>query len=185
MNTLLDPRELLEAAMIDLGLDPSGMSKPAMLKAFGEFLVNERAGRPAGAAGDRRGAEPLAAGARRDPDAVEPRDREVEAVQIILIGQPDLRDKLSRPELEQLRQRITVSYHLRAARRRRDGALHQPPAGARRDRRAAGIPARRHRPHSRPQRRRAAPDQRHRRRDAGVRLRRGAQRNRRGADRRT
>jgi hypothetical protein len=33
-------------------------------------------------------------------------------LQIILIGQPDLRDKLGRPELEQLRQRITVSYHL-------------------------------------------------------------------------
>ena len=33
-------------------------------------------------------------------------------LQIILMGQPDLRDKLERPELEQLRQRITVSYHL-------------------------------------------------------------------------
>ena len=35
-------------------------------------------------------------------------------VQIVLVGQPDLRDKLDRPELEQLRQRITVSYHLEA-----------------------------------------------------------------------
>src|SRR5205814_8745776 len=43
MNTLLDPRELIESAMIDLGLDPSGLSKPAMLKMLGEFLVNERA----------------------------------------------------------------------------------------------------------------------------------------------
>ena len=33
-------------------------------------------------------------------------------IQIVLVGQPDLRDKLDRPELEQLRQRITVSYHL-------------------------------------------------------------------------
>jgi hypothetical protein len=33
-------------------------------------------------------------------------------VQIALIGQPSLRDLLSRPELEQLRQRVTVSYHL-------------------------------------------------------------------------
>ena len=32
MNTLLDPRELIEAAMIDVGLDPSGMSRPAMLR---------------------------------------------------------------------------------------------------------------------------------------------------------
>jgi hypothetical protein len=33
-------------------------------------------------------------------------------LQIVLVGQPNLRDKLSAPELEQLRQRITVSYHL-------------------------------------------------------------------------
>src|SRR3954462_3841048 len=39
MNTLLDTRELLESAMIDVGIDPAGKSKPAMLKMFGEFLV--------------------------------------------------------------------------------------------------------------------------------------------------
>ena len=33
-------------------------------------------------------------------------------LQIVLVGQPNLRDKLQAPELEQLRQRITVSYHL-------------------------------------------------------------------------
>ena len=33
-------------------------------------------------------------------------------LQIVLVGQPNLRDKLAAPELEQLRQRITVSYHL-------------------------------------------------------------------------
>jgi hypothetical protein len=33
-------------------------------------------------------------------------------LQIVMVGQPDLRDKLGAPELEQLRQRITVSYHL-------------------------------------------------------------------------
>ena len=113
MNTLLDPRELLESAMIDLGLDPEGKSKPGMLKVFGEFLVNERAG-PAGPAGDRRGAEPDAAGARGNPDALNLETEKSKLLQIILIGQPDLRDKLDRPELEQLRQRITVSYHLEA-----------------------------------------------------------------------
>jgi general secretion pathway protein A len=34
-------------------------------------------------------------------------------LQIILIGQPELRDSLSRPELRQLAQRITARYHLR------------------------------------------------------------------------
>jgi general secretion pathway protein A len=33
-------------------------------------------------------------------------------MQIVLMGQPELRDKLARPELRQLRQRITVRYHL-------------------------------------------------------------------------
>ena len=35
-------------------------------------------------------------------------------IQIVLVGQPNLRDLLARPELEQLRQRVTVSYHLQA-----------------------------------------------------------------------
>lgn len=33
-------------------------------------------------------------------------------LQVVLVGQPNLRDTLAMPELEQLRQRITVSYHL-------------------------------------------------------------------------
>jgi general secretion pathway protein A len=33
-------------------------------------------------------------------------------IQIILVGQPQLRDKLASPNLEQLRQRIAVRYHL-------------------------------------------------------------------------
>ena len=33
-------------------------------------------------------------------------------IQIILVGQPELREKLSRPSLEQLRQRIAVRYHI-------------------------------------------------------------------------
>jgi general secretion pathway protein A len=33
-------------------------------------------------------------------------------LQVVLVGQPELRDLLRRPELEQLRQRITVRFHL-------------------------------------------------------------------------
>ncbi len=33
-------------------------------------------------------------------------------IQIVLVGQPQLREKLARPELEQLRQRIGVRYHI-------------------------------------------------------------------------
>ena len=112
MNTLLDPRELIEAAMIDLGLDPAGMSKPAMLKTFGEFLVNERAaGRMVLLVIDE--AQNLSLPALEEIRMLSNMETEKsKLVKILLFGQPDLRDKLSRPELEQLRQRITVSHHL-------------------------------------------------------------------------
>ncbi len=38
-------------------------------------------------------------------------------LQIVLVGQPELRDKLEQPELRQLRQRILVRYHLTPLRR--------------------------------------------------------------------
>jgi general secretion pathway protein A len=114
MNTLLDPRELLESAMIDLGLDPEGKSKPGMLKMFGEFLVSERAaGRLVLLVIDE--AQNLTLPALEEIRMLSNLETEKsKLLQIILIGQPDLRDKLDRPELEQLRQRITVSYHLEA-----------------------------------------------------------------------
>lgn len=35
-------------------------------------------------------------------------------LQIVLIGQPELRDMLARPELEQLAQRVVARFHLNA-----------------------------------------------------------------------
>src|SRR3569623_2753825 len=43
---------------------------------------------------------------------LEPSERKL--LPIILIGQPELRDMLARPELEQLAQRVIARYHLRA-----------------------------------------------------------------------
>jgi general secretion pathway protein A len=40
--------------------------------------------------------------------------RERKLLQVILIGQPELRDMIARPELEQLAQRVIARYHLRA-----------------------------------------------------------------------
>ncbi len=113
MNTLLDPRELIEAAMIDLGLAPAP-SKPAMLKQLGEFLVEERsAGRLVLLVIDE--AQNLSLPALEEIRMLSNLETEKsKLIQIVLVGQPDLRDKLDRPELEQLRQRITVSYHLEA-----------------------------------------------------------------------
>jgi hypothetical protein len=83
-----------------------------MLKAFGEFLVNERAaGRMVLLVIDE--AQNLSLPALEEIRMLSNMETEKsKLIQILLIGQPDLRDKLSRPELEQLRQRITVSHHL-------------------------------------------------------------------------
>src|SRR4029077_9167864 len=94
------------------GLEPIGASKPMMLKEFGEFLVNERAGgRLVLLVIDE--AQNLTLPALEEIRMLSNLETEKsKLLQIILVGQPDLRDKLDRPELEQLRQRITVSYHL-------------------------------------------------------------------------
>jgi putative secretion ATPase (PEP-CTERM system associated) len=112
VNTMLEPRELLETIMIDFGLDPSGRSKPVMLRDLAEYLVDQRlAGRMILLVIDE--AQNLSLGALEELRMLSNLETEKsKLLQIVLVGQPNLRDKLAAPELEQLRQRITVSYHL-------------------------------------------------------------------------
>jgi putative secretion ATPase (PEP-CTERM system associated) len=112
VNTMLDPRELLEAVMIDFGLDPTGLGKPMLLHRLGEFLVQQRqAGRLTLLVIDE--AQNLSLPALEEIRMLSNFETEKsKLVQIIMIGQPELREKLALPQLMQLRQRITVSYHL-------------------------------------------------------------------------
>jgi general secretion pathway protein A len=112
VNTLLDPRELLEAIMLDFGMDPTGMSKPVLLHRLGGFLVQQRqAGRLTLLVVDE--AQNLSLPALEEIRMLSNLETEKsKLLQIVLIGQPELRETLSQPRLEQLRQRITVSYHL-------------------------------------------------------------------------
>ena len=86
--------------------------KPAMLRQLGEFLVGERAaGRLVLLVIDE--AQNLSLPALEEVRMLSNLETEKsKLIQIVLVGQPDLREKLGRPELEQLRQRVTVSYHL-------------------------------------------------------------------------
>src|SRR5262245_10902907 len=113
VNTLLEPRELLETIMIDFGLDPAGKSKPLLLRDLSQFLVDQRlAGRLVLLVIDE--AQNLSLAALEELRMLSNLETEKsKLLQIVLVGQPDLRDKLAAPALEQLRQRITVSYHLR------------------------------------------------------------------------
>lgn len=112
VNTMLEPRELLETMMIDLGLDPSGRSKPLMLRDLAQFLVDQRmSGRLVLLVIDE--AQNLSLPALEEVRMLSNLETEKsKLLQIVLIGQPDLRDTLASAELVQLRQRITVSYHL-------------------------------------------------------------------------
>ena len=112
VNTILEPRELLETIMIDFGLDPTGKSKPLILRDLAQYLVDQRlAGRMVLIVIDE--AQNLSLGALEELRMLSNLETEKsKLLQIVLVGQPNLRDKLNSPELEQLRQRITVSYHL-------------------------------------------------------------------------
>jgi general secretion pathway protein A len=112
VNTMLEPRELLETIMIDFGLDPTGRSKPIMLRDLAQYLVDQRlAGRLILLVIDE--AQNLSLAALEELRMLSNLETEKsKLLQIVLVGQPNLRDKLEAPELEQLRQRITVSYHL-------------------------------------------------------------------------
>jgi putative secretion ATPase (PEP-CTERM system associated) len=112
VNTLLEPRELIETIMIDFGLDPAGRSKPLMLRDLAQYLVDQRlAGRLVLLVIDE--AQNLSPGALEELRMLSNLETEKsKLMQIVMVGQPNLRDKLAASELEQLRQRITVSYHL-------------------------------------------------------------------------
>lgn len=112
VNTLLDPREVLEALMVDLGLDPAGKSKPLMLRDLAQFLVDQRMmGRIVLVVIDE--AQNLSPAALEELRLLSNLETEKsKLMQMVLIGQPDLRTKMHSPQLEQLRQRVTVSYHL-------------------------------------------------------------------------
>lgn len=113
VNTMLDARELVEAVMLDFGLEPGqGRSKPHLLRDLARYLVDQRgAGRLALLVIDE--AQNLSLPALEEVRMLSNLETEKsKLIQIVLIGQPNLRDLMGRPELEQLRQRVTVRYHL-------------------------------------------------------------------------
>lgn len=112
VNTILEPRELLETILIDFGLNAAGNGKPLLLRDLAQYLVDQRlAGRLVLLVIDE--AQNLSSAALEELRMLSNLETEKsKLLQIVLVGQPNLRDKLASAELEQLRQRITVSYHL-------------------------------------------------------------------------
>ena len=82
------------------------------MAALAPVSAGRRGRRPDGGGDRRRGPADERRGARADPHPVHDRDAGEEALQIVLVGQPELQDKLGRRELYQLDQRIGVRCRL-------------------------------------------------------------------------
>ena len=111
-NTRVDSLQLLMQINSDFGLDTDGRDKAALLRELNDFLIEQYA--------QRRQAVLIIDEAQNLSSEIleEVRmlsnletDRD-KLLQIILVGQPQLRALLARPELLQLRQRIQINCNL-------------------------------------------------------------------------
>lgn len=111
-NPALGVDELLEYVLHDWGVKAVGDSRARRLIALNEFLIEEhRQGRAPVLVIDEAQNLPVEAlEAIRMLSNFETADRKL--IQILLVGQPELRQTLARPELRQLRQRIALRCHL-------------------------------------------------------------------------
>src|SRR6185369_13256375 len=112
LNPILNADELMRAIATEFGLDVAGRDRLATMAAISDFLLKQTlAGKETVLIIDEAQnlTEDLLEQVRLISN-IETDDRKL--LQIVLMGQPELRDRLNSPRLKQLRQRITVRYHL-------------------------------------------------------------------------
>ena len=112
LNPELNDLELLQTINGEYGLPNTSPSKRELLDSLNRFLLREHeAGRNVVLVIDE--AQRLSTAALEQVRLLSNLETEsAKLIQIALVGQPELADKLDLPELEQLNQRITVRYHI-------------------------------------------------------------------------
>ena len=117
LNPVLSADQLMRAIATEFGLDARGLDRLEILEEINLFLLHQvEAGRESVLVIDE--AQDLTNDLLEQVrllSNLETDDRKL--LQIVLMGQPELRDRLNDPALRQLRQRITVRYHLRPLKR--------------------------------------------------------------------
>ncbi len=112
LNPVMNPDELMRAVAIEYGLAVNGLDRQETLAVINLFLLQQV----------EKGQDTVLI----IDEAQDLTDELLEQVrllsnletdnrkllQIVLLGQPELRERLNNPKLRQLRQRITVRYHL-------------------------------------------------------------------------
>ena len=114
VTSALDGSELVHIAAQAFGLAVAGKDKPSALRAIEQFLHAEaRAGRRCLLVVDE--AQNLSVAALEELRMLSNFQLGAHPLlQILLLGQPEFRQKTQAPELEQLRQRVIASHHLDA-----------------------------------------------------------------------
>ncbi len=116
-NSNLPDLQLLQCILEDFGIEVAQKNKVSMLKQLNNFLLGELA---------RRNnvilvideAQNLKASTLEEIRMLSNLETDTEKLfQIILVGQPELKDKINSPSLKQLRQRIAVRFHISALQR--------------------------------------------------------------------
>lgn len=112
LNSNLPEVQLLLAIVTDLGLTVKPRTKINLLSELNRFLIDQlKAGSNVVLIIDE--AQNLKAAQLEQIRLLSNLETDKEKlIQIVLVGQPELREKLDSPELEQLRQRISVKYHI-------------------------------------------------------------------------
>jgi len=111
-NTKVSSEQLLSMINEDFGLDVEGKSKSRLLSELNEFLIEEYVNK-------HQSILLIDEAQNLSPDVLEEirllsnleTDR-AKLLQIILVGQPELKNTLMFPGLLQLRQRINIKYHI-------------------------------------------------------------------------
>ena len=118
LNPILDADQLIKAIALEFGLDVRGLDRLETIEEINVFLLRQvEEGRESVLIIDE--AQNLTNELLEQVrllSNLETEDRKL--LQIVLMGQPELRDRLNHPALRQLRQRITVRFHLSPLKRR-------------------------------------------------------------------
>jgi general secretion pathway protein A len=111
-NTRVSPEQLLALINDDFGLDTAGKDKVALLRDLNDFLIAQHGAR-------RRPIVIVDEAQNLNPEVLEEirllsnlETNQAKLLQIILIGQPELRVIINQPGLRQLRQRISITCHI-------------------------------------------------------------------------
>jgi general secretion pathway protein A len=112
LNTHLGRKELLITILEDLGIEYKSTSKTHLLSALNNYLL-EKVRRDVNVVLIIDEAQNLSSAVLEEVRMLSNLETEHEKlIQIILLGQPDLRTRLANPKLEQFSQRIVFYYHL-------------------------------------------------------------------------